>query len=448
MLVDEGFVARILAFDPARLDEVPSVPLHVASSYLGMLPAEVEAGDLKGTLRRSERSESPAQRRPTRTSFARPPAKSSAPKQPLDLEAVARASEPCGALLRWLRELVVEHVEREKLLKELAAVQAEIVPAEKREERLEGDTAEAESALARQRTALAERERAHEQLLREQSAAQRAAKDVARLDALRAGKVTPPATPPPEVKPKPKPKPKPPPPAPQEKVELEVSGTLAVVERELSRLCIKFDEGLAAVLEGNPEHALLLPKIADILKDHRGKLKLLIEGHCGPGEPDGLDMDRSLAVYQWLVEVAGCTPGFMRIKGRGTSYGMGRCAVPVPIQELVVRHGPRRAEADLAQARPGLYFDAAGVELPAESHQIMAEMAKTILSDEYTVRVEGHTDKGEPPEVALKRACAVRDTLLGLGVGRPQLRVESCKAFYPLSRRQAAVNRRVELHIE
>lgn len=437
MLVDEAFIARIQAFDPSCLDEVPSVPLHVASSYLGMLPvgSPAEASERGAPARKSERSESPAQRRPARTSLARPSGRASGvARPPLEVEAVARASEPCGSLLRWLRELVIEHVERTKLLKELAALEPELAAGERREAHLECDAAEAEAALSRARSTLAERERAHERLLREQSAAQRASRDVARLDALRLGKEAPPrAASTPEPKPKPKPKAPPPP-----QLELEVSGTLAVVEQELARLTIKFDHGLAAVLEGDPEHALMLPKIADILKDHRGKLKLLIEGHCKSGEPDGLDIERSLAVYQWLVEVAGCTPGFLRIKGRGTTYGMGQCAVPVPIQELVVRRGPV----------PGLLFAEAGAELAAEGRQVLAEMAKCILSDDYTVRIEGHADAGEQPEVALKRACGVRDALLDLGVGRSQLRVESCKAHHPLSRLKAAVNRRVEIHVD
>jgi len=393
------------------------------------------------------RSESPAQRRPTRLfmsrlSAGRPPA-----RQPLDVESVARASEPCGALLRWLQELVVEHVERTKVLKELLALEAELVLADRREAALEGDAAEAESALARARGTLAEQERALERLQREQAAAQKAAADVARLDALRAGKESPskPGTPEPKLKPKPRPKPRP---ASPVNVELEISGTLAFVEQELARLRVNFARGMVTVLEGDPEHALVLPKIADILKDHRGKLKLLIEGHCGRDEPDGTDVERCLAVYQWLVEVAGCPPGLLRIKGRGTSFGMGQCAVPVPIQELVVKQGPRGADLETVQAKPGLYFSAIGADLTAEAKPILAEMAKCLLADGHTVRIEGHIDKGEQPEVAMQRARAVRDTLLDLGVERAQLRVESCKALHPLSRLQPAVNRRVEVHLE
>jgi len=36
MLADDNFVSRILSFDPACFDDIPAVPLHIASSYLGI----------------------------------------------------------------------------------------------------------------------------------------------------------------------------------------------------------------------------------------------------------------------------------------------------------------------------------------------------------------------------------------------------------------------------
>eukprot|EP00971_Amphidinium_carterae_P230947 4582982-Amphidinium_carterae.1 len=52
----------------------------------------------------------------------------------------------------------------------------------------------------------------------------------------------------------------------------------------------------------------------------QGRLKFLIEGHREEDEADGTDLERSLAVYQWLVEVAGAPPGLLRLKGRSTTH--------------------------------------------------------------------------------------------------------------------------------
>eukprot|EP00931_Biecheleriopsis_adriatica_P045070 TRINITY_DN25829_c0_g1_i2.p1 TRINITY_DN25829_c0_g1~~TRINITY_DN25829_c0_g1_i2.p1 ORF type:complete len:589 (-),score=183.20 TRINITY_DN25829_c0_g1_i2:23-1765(-) len=408
MLADEGFAGGVLSFDPACLDEVPAVPLHVAAAYLGLPGAPkvaAESTSRRSSLRRSS------------TGLA------AAPKPPLEVSSVSRASEPCGSLLRWVQELVVEHVERKRVQAELEAAAAELKAAEAAEAKVEGDVAEAEAALAKAKASLEEQEAALAKLKEERAAAEKAARDIQKLNSL----VSP-------SKAAPKPKARPEPAKKEVEVELEVSGTLAAVEQQLAQSGIPFGAGSADILEGDAKQALLLPKIAQILKEHRGKLKLEIEGHQEDGEQEGLDVDRSLAVYQWLVEVAGCAPGLLRLKPCGSKVGLGRCAVPVPIQELVTRAGPMPAEQELLGSCPcGLYFREASADLLPETKAVLAVMGKCL--------------KEEDPGIAGERAVRVRNELLNMGVSRSQLKAQSCKSLHPLSRTHPAANRRVEIHI-
>lgn len=211
---------------------------------------------------------------------------------------------------------------------------------------------------------------------------------------------------------------------------------------------VPFEHRKTEVLEGDPRQALVLPKIADILRQHKGQLKLLIEGHHGPDEPEGTDVERSLDVYQWLVAVAGCPPGLLRIAGRGTGMGMGKVAVPVPIQELLAAKGPLPADLEMMTVKPGLYFGDRSAELSKESKEIAARMAALIVEDEHKVRVEGHVHRDEPEGLAMDRARAVLDALVGLGVARDQATAVTCKSLHPLSRLHGAPNRRAEVHIE
>merc|ERR1712056_143268 len=48
------------------------------------------------------------------------------PKQPLEISIVARACEPCGPLLRWIRELVLNFMERRRLQQELDTVEVDL----------------------------------------------------------------------------------------------------------------------------------------------------------------------------------------------------------------------------------------------------------------------------------------------------------------------------------
>eukprot|EP00933_Yihiella_yeosuensis_P045073 TRINITY_DN40381_c0_g1_i1.p1 TRINITY_DN40381_c0_g1~~TRINITY_DN40381_c0_g1_i1.p1 ORF type:complete len:626 (-),score=146.28 TRINITY_DN40381_c0_g1_i1:8-1843(-) len=426
MLADEGFVASILSFDPACLDEVPTIPQHVASVYLGLGSVQPE-------------TKSPSSIVLGRSSLRR--SSTGVPKQPLDPASVTRASEPCGSLLRWVQELVIEHVERTKVQAQLVVAERDLKTAEASEGEAECDVAETEASLSNAKRTLAEREEQLLYLQREKAAAEKAARDVQKLEGMMAvcekNKT--------EKKSKSQPKKEE---KKMEAVELEVNGTLASVEQKLAQLGIPFASGAAAVLEGDASQVLIMPKIAEILKEHKGKLKIQLEGHRETNEPEGLDVERSLAVYQWLVEVAGCAPGLLRLKGQAAKAGLGRCTVPVPIQELIPRKGPLPAEQQELMSCPrGLYFAQGSCQLLPETQAIVAEMAKCIDEDEYTVRIEGHIDKDEPPTLAKERAEAVKAEMVKLGVSRMYLKLETCKSFHPMSRRHMAANRRVEVHL-
>ncbi|CAE8689159.1 unnamed protein product, partial [Polarella glacialis] len=211
----------------------------------------------------------------------------------------------------------------------------------------EADVAEAEASLSSAQKALAEREESLAKLSAQKATAEQAAQNLRKLEGL--GSVAP-------TRPR-RQEPLKAAAAAAVEVELEVSGTLAAVEQKLARLGVPFDVGSSTLLEGNAAQALALPRIADVLKEHRGKLKLQLEGHRDESEPQGLDLERSLAVYQWLVEIAGCSPGMLRLKGRAARAGNGRFAVPVPIQELVLRKGPLPPEQQQLGSCPfGIYF--------------------------------------------------------------------------------------------
>lgn len=95
----------------------------------------------------------------------------------------------------------------------------------------------------------------------------------------------------------------------------------------------------------------------------------------------------------------------------------------------------------------GLYFAKDSIELLPETTELLPPLGKAFSEENYVVRLEGHVDKDENPDLAGQRAVRVRDLLIELGVPRTKMRPQSCKALHPLSRTKHAVNRRVELHI-
>lgn len=496
MLADEGFVAMILNFDTALLDEVPHVPRHVAERFFGMTadsgsrPSSRSGNTGGDTLlataaaaAASAASGSSSQRRRTSqngeiVSAASAPAigrnrssttsSSSALQRsgtsvtvpqmsphrrgsagatldkPLELSAVMRASTPCGALFRWMLELLREHLERERIRKELQLTDASLAMADAESVRLESDVVETQACLEKAQKAAEDRERALALLQAEHDQAKKAVQDLKKLEALaQAPPPSKPDTPPSRRAKRREPKPRP--------IELELSGSMAHIQNQASGLRVKFDKGSTGVLGGDGQQACVLPKIADMVKEHKGRVKFLLEGHRDPEERDGVDLERCRAVFDWLVEGALCSPGGIRIKGRGSFCGEGRCVVPLPIEELTVTSGPlsREVEAASDSAKPGLYFEASEKSLTNESKAILTKMAEWLdVEDDARVRIEGHTDLNEPPELGVARAQAVQQHLVTLGVGEGRLRPQGCGARHPASRLHAALNRRVEVHVE
>jgi len=122
--------------------------------------------------------------------------------------------------------------------------------------------------------------------------------------------------------------------------------------------------------------------------------------------------------------------------------------VPVPIQELVVTAGPVSAEIQALgpKAQPGLFFSDCAATLTTETRSIASKMAEWLCDeDQTTVRVEGHTGKDEPDDLAMKRALAVREVFVGMGVKARQLKLVSNKHLHPISHLHQALNRRVEV---
>jgi len=164
MMADNSFISRIQSFDPSSLDETPQLLLQVARSYFDFRDSDVASPIQEVELRRSASEAS--MRSPSRqvsshalvsmTLLQRTSSNHQAglhmdgslstlrkiglsssvrsralPKQPLDVQEVQHASEPCGALLKWLRSLVLHRARRVCLLRELAAAKAELATAEK-----------------------------------------------------------------------------------------------------------------------------------------------------------------------------------------------------------------------------------------------------------------------------------------------------------------------------
>mmetsp|Transcript_148174 Transcript_148174/g.258570 ORF Transcript_148174/g.258570 Transcript_148174/m.258570 type:complete len:481 (-) Transcript_148174:83-1525(-) len=161
MLADKNFIARLNRFDPATLDKVPHVLTHIARSYFGMLNSEMcDDGLPEGDMSRSasdsvlhNRSKSSLFRAANSSNgqgfqrsagslnnclnsfrsaklstsmFSR-----SSNKLPLDQSEVDHASASCGALLRWLRTLVLDRARHVYLQQELAAAENGLGSAEK-----------------------------------------------------------------------------------------------------------------------------------------------------------------------------------------------------------------------------------------------------------------------------------------------------------------------------
>lgn len=234
------------------------------------------------------------------------------------------------------------------------------------------------------------------------------------------------------------------------RIELDVSGCLTSVRQQLAKLRVPFSKGHSALpSSGEPQEPLAtLARLVALLKEHRGRLKLRLVGHCELGERSGLDLERADAAFSWLSE-AGISPGILRVDGVNLGDGCGgRCVVPQAVQELVPLYGPITPELAAASAPVGLYFEAKSAAPGQEAMAILTEMAAWLQDEDAAVVVEGHTDRNESVELSSRRAHATREILVRLGVSPKRVLTESCGAAYPLSRQHNAPNRRVELHVQ
>jgi outer membrane protein OmpA-like peptidoglycan-associated protein len=323
-------------------------------------------------------------------------------------------------------------VERERIEQELNEVGASLESAERYCMKLEGDAAELEAKLAKALTVIEQKQQILGKLRAERDAAKKATQDLTKLANLET-----------QMK-----QPKQENPKKQKEIEIELSGSIGYLEHAVAQLRVCFKSGATKVCVGDPEQAVALPKIADLVKAQKSS-KFLLEGHCESGEKEGTDYERCLAVFEWLVEAALCPPGSLRMKGLKSARGEGSCVVVVLIEELEVRSGPISPELAVMKARPGVYFSASSKELEGESKSILAKMASWLSGEDDTyIRVEGHTEDSEKGALAMQRAQAVADYLIGLGVRSKQLKVTGCSNRHPASRLHCELNRRVELHVD
>eukprot|EP00929_Paragymnodinium_shiwhaense_P071667 TRINITY_DN36416_c0_g2_i1.p1 TRINITY_DN36416_c0_g2~~TRINITY_DN36416_c0_g2_i1.p1 ORF type:complete len:595 (+),score=184.41 TRINITY_DN36416_c0_g2_i1:85-1869(+) len=459
-LADDSFINKVSGFDIGCLDSSPQVPLHIGTQIFGLLSGGQTPSKPSTPTGKSEKTdflasgELSASRKLEALKAPSPPALSRANsavrsslnfkkgsslyaaaaqvvgvKKFLDVEAVAYASAPCGALAKWVLEVVREHLARTRLLAELQRLEEELAEAEARKAELELQAAEADEALLRAQTALQAQE----------AAAAAAAKKVA------------------EEK-----KSKPPDAAssPAEKLKhgrksfrKETGPEIVVghtdtshhVEQQLSALQIKYRPGHVV---GDLSQIVAMKKLMGIMAEHgHPPLKVLLEGHCDNGEKEGTCFERARGVYTLMVEKLGAPTGQFRVAGKGSSQGMGRVVVPVPIQEVVAEKGP--LPPDVSQAgRPGLYFESNKSDMTEMTAAIMREMGRWLSTEEDEVRIEGHCDDTEKDSIAHQRSVVVKNALIAAGVSPTRLRLVNCGWQHPISASQVACNRRVELHLE
>lgn len=188
MLSDEGFISRILEFDAGLLESVPHVAEYIARCYLGLPACATDAAEPSATnapvrrlfsrdsecvLSTSESTVSlRAGIRKMSQSESTRSLRSSASvgvlvKPPLDGRSVEHASQPCGALFRWVHGLVTEFVQRKRNLSELESANSDLHVAQERLSCAEVAATELDSKLSKYRRALAEKETALERLQRQ-----------------------------------------------------------------------------------------------------------------------------------------------------------------------------------------------------------------------------------------------------------------------------------------
>lgn len=235
------------------------------------------------------------------------------------------------------------------------------------------------------------------------------------------------------------------------RVELEAEQPSEATTRMLAQFRVKFQSGSADILDTNAEQLATLRKLATLLQPQKQWYpKIRLEGRSEANEPESTGAERALSVYRWLVDRGFAEPGALRLRAATTSSaGQAERAVAVwPLTELLAKNGP--PQTDFAGVLPpGLFFEASMAVLTVATSAIVEEMGRWLQQDEYReavrIAVEGHADRMEK-DVSLARARAVKDALTFHGVSSRRIRVQSCRAWHPLSRTSSRMNSRVEVH--
>mmetsp|Transcript_123539 Transcript_123539/g.218824 ORF Transcript_123539/g.218824 Transcript_123539/m.218824 type:complete len:794 (-) Transcript_123539:55-2436(-) len=231
------------------------------------------------------------------------------------------------------------------------------------------------------------------------------------------------------------------------RVELSLEAPPESCERALLQLRVSFRQGSSDVHEQDLEQSKALRRLVSLVKQDSWIPKLRVEGRREAGEPDGMDSERALAVYRWLVDRGHVEPGSLRLRIAKESKAE-RCVVFRPFQELTAVSGPAQTEL-VGLLPPGLFFDFATSNLTEATLVVIEAMGRWLQAEEWKsapVTVEGHADRSEK-DVSLARARAVRDALAFHGVCTKRIRVQACRAWHPLSPTVAGLNRRVEIHL-
>jgi len=243
---------------------------------------------------------------------------------------------------------------------------------------------------------------------------------------------------------------------PQARVTLDGTVNFAVQEPPETKKCavtqlqVQFAEGSSQVHEQDAEQVAALNRLVALVRPEPGwwNPKLFLEGRRECKEAEGVDVERAIAVYKWLVDRGHMEPGALRLEASAAAKLSERCVAFRPIHELEVVAGPAQAELP-GGLPPGLFFDFSSAILTDATLVVVEGLARWLAVEGHEglqLTVEGHTDRAEK-DVSLARARAVQDALAFRGIISQRVHLQACSAWHPRSRSGPGLNRRVELHI-
>lgn len=157
MLCDDGFISQVLGFTVDRLDETPHAQRYLRALFwpcgdqTPLSPGPATARSAHRAAKGSAGSRGPSRPRGHSSAFDRGAQRPAVLKPLLSVEAVGRASKPCGTLCNWILALLTEQQSHSRLLLALQGAKAEVEGARQRVVRLRRAVAEAEAAAAVQR---------------------------------------------------------------------------------------------------------------------------------------------------------------------------------------------------------------------------------------------------------------------------------------------------------